>query len=88
MQLRTEEVNTVVLSFFLICGVFGCLAGFIGLWVGLLLLSVSQAIGLGMLSGGVGATLIGTLAGKKLLREITKEVTSERAADSGSGQKG
>lgn len=67
-----QTTATVVAVFLIISGAIGLAIGIFGLGIGLLFLSVSQAIGVALLSTGVGAIAGGCIGCKAILRAIIR----------------
>lgn len=97
MKKAADEVSGVVHVFLMICVTFGGMAGFIGLGVGLLCLSVPQAFGVALLASGAGSLWAATIAGKRIMRSLIEVLEEQRqkklaaagrsaAGDSGSGE--
>ena len=75
----TRKVDDVIFSLVVICVAIGLLVGFAGLGVGLVFLSLPQAVGVGILSAGCGALYGLTFGARRLLRalvEVLKEMKS------------
>ena len=66
--------NVVIVVFLWMCAFFGVMVGCLGFGLGLLLLTVPQAIGLGILSVPLGALLGMTFGARKLVRVILKSM--------------
>jgi hypothetical protein len=80
MTLKTDQVVGV---FIVICVAFGLLIGCVGLGAGLIFLSVSQAVGVGILSVGCGSLFGMVFGGKRIMRaliETLKEMETPKSS--------
>lgn len=65
-----RKTSSIVESFINICMSFGIIAGGLGLGIGLLFLTVPQAIGLGLLATSLGTLLTAFVGAKKILHVL------------------
>lgn len=74
MSSGADRVQQIAVVFIAICVAFGLLVGCVGLGVGLIFLTVPQAIGTGLLAVGAGALFGMLFGGKRIMRPLIKEL--------------
>jgi len=66
------DAGSAVAVFLVVCFAFGAMLGLIGLGIGLVFLTASQGIGIGIITFGCGAFYGAAIGGKRIMRLIMR----------------
>ena len=69
------DAGSAMVAFLVACFAFGAMLGLVGLGVGLVFLTASQGVGVGIITFGVGAFYGAAIGGKRIMRLIAKTMT-------------